>query len=97
MIVNPTQTGWEVIYQPAHALLATTIASHWWEDQRPTRWIETLVALAQHDDETENWTGCDHLTEAGAPLDFALNKNPPCFNHILSPKIYSIKGSGQHS
>ncbi|MEP6984766.1 MAG: DUF3891 family protein, partial [Chloroflexota bacterium] len=29
MIVNPTQSGWEVIYQPAHALLATKIAAQW--------------------------------------------------------------------
>ncbi len=76
MIVNPTQNGWEVIYQPAHAMLAAEIAAHWRADQRPERWIETLVALAQHDDETRDWTGHHHLTDAGAPMDFALNKTP---------------------
>jgi hypothetical protein len=76
MIVNPTQSGWEVIYQPAHALLATKIAAHWRVDQRPERWIETLVALAQHDDESGDWTGKNHLTDSGAPLDFGLNKKP---------------------
>lgn len=75
MIVNPTQTGWEVIYQPAHALLAAKIAARWRADQRPERWIETLIALAQHDDEARDWTGRDHLTESGAPLDFMLS--PP--------------------
>lgn len=76
MIVNPIQNGWEVIYQPAHALLAAQIASHWRADQRPERWVETLVALAQHDDEGRDWTGRAHLTDAGAPLDFALSKVP---------------------
>jgi len=41
MIVNPTQNGWEVIYQPAHALLAAQIATHWRANQRPKRWLET--------------------------------------------------------
>jgi hypothetical protein len=76
MIVNPTQSGWEVIYQPAHALLAAQIASHWHEDQRPSRWVETLVALAQHDDEARDWSGRHHLTVSGAPLDFSLNEIP---------------------
>lgn len=74
MIVNPIQNGWEVIYQPAHALLAAQIASHWRIDQRPERWVETLVALAQHDDEARDWTGRNHLTDAVAPLDFVLSK-----------------------
>jgi hypothetical protein len=76
MIVNPTQNGWEVIYQPAHALLAAKIAAQWRIDQRPERWIETLVALAQHDDEAGDWTGRAHLTDSGAPRDFGLNKEP---------------------
>jgi hypothetical protein len=75
MIVNPTQTSWEVIYQSAHALLATQISAHWRADQRPKRWLETLVALAQHDDEVREWTGRNHLTDASAPLDFALSKS----------------------
>jgi hypothetical protein len=74
MIVNPTQAGWEVIYQSAHALLAAQIGAYWRVDQRPARWIETLVALAQHDDEARDWTGRNHLTDSGAPLDFALSK-----------------------
>lgn len=76
MIVNPIQAGWEVIYQPAHALLAAQIASHWRANQRPTRWIETLVALAQHDDEAQEWKERNHLTESGAPLDFTMPQAP---------------------
>ncbi|MCA0454687.1 MAG: DUF3891 family protein [Chloroflexi bacterium] len=76
MIVNPTQNGWEVIYQPAHALLAAKIAAHWRADQRPQRWLETLVSLAQHDDESGDWSGNGHLSEVGAPLDFSLRERP---------------------
>jgi hypothetical protein len=76
MIVNPTQDGWQVIYQPAHALLAAQIASHWRADQRPARWLETLIAIAHHDDEARDWTHSDHLTDSGAPLDFTQSKSP---------------------
>jgi hypothetical protein len=91
MIVNSTPTGWEVIYQPAHALLAAQIAAHWRTDQRPERWVETLVALAQHDDEAREWTGRHHLTEAGAPLDFSLShssslRQPALVTHELEYK-----------
>ncbi len=92
MIVNPTQDGWEVIYQPAHALLATRIAAQWRVDQRPERWIETLVALAQHDDEAQDWTGSDHLTDSGAPLDFALNKAPSLDQPALVSEGLIYKG-----
>jgi hypothetical protein len=92
MIVNPTQNGWEVIYQPAHALLAARIAAHWREDQRPKRWIETLVALAQHDDEARDWTGHDHLTDSGAPLDFTLSKAPSLRQPTLVTQDLQYKG-----
>ncbi len=93
MIVNPTQSGWEVIYQPAHALLATKIAAQWRVDQRPERWIETLVALAQHDDEFGDWTGSNHLTESGAPQDFALSQKPS----LSQPSLvkYELQSKGQ--
>lgn len=92
MIVNPTQKGWEVIYQPAHALLAARIAAQWRLDQRPTRWIETLVAIAQHDDEAGDWTGQNHLTAAGAPLDFTLNKKPALHQPWLVTQDLQYKG-----
>jgi hypothetical protein len=92
MIVNPTQNGWEVIYQPAHALLAARIAAQWRIDQRPTRWIETLVALAQHDDEAGDWTGDNHLTHSGAPLDFMLNKKPALHQPWLITQDLQYKG-----
>nr|MDQ3395231.1 DUF3891 family protein [Bacteroidota bacterium] len=72
MIVNATSTGWEVIYQRAHGLLAVQIAQYWRADQRPERWIETLAAITEHDDGQEPLHGRHHLTEAGAPKDFTL-------------------------
>ncbi len=92
MIVNSTQTGWEVIYQSAHALLAAKIAAHWRLDQRPTRWIETLVALAQHDDESRDWSGRRHLTDSGTPLDFTLSKAPSLEQPMLVAQELRHKG-----
>lgn len=73
MIVNQHQKGWEVIYHRAHALLAAQIAGHWDPKLRPIRWIETIAAISHHDDLEKEWEG-NHLTEAGAPLDFTLVK-----------------------
>ncbi len=70
MIVNTDKKGWEIIHQRAHGLLAMKIAARWRQDQRPQRWIETLLATAEHDDGQEDWAGTNHLNEAGAPLDF---------------------------
>lgn len=73
MIVNQDQKGWEVIYHRAHALLAAEIAGHWHRKDRPSRLIETVAAISHHDDLEREWEG-EHLTEAGAPLDFTLDK-----------------------
>lgn len=71
MIANLHEKGWEVIYHRAHALLAAQIAGHWHPKQRPIRWLETIAAISHHDDLEKEWEG-NHLTEAGAPLDFTL-------------------------
>jgi len=70
MIVNSMQDGWEVIYQRSHALLAATLVSYWHQALRPERWTETLVAIAQHDDQENYWEGSRQLSDIGAPLDF---------------------------
>ncbi len=74
MIVNPTQTGWSVIYHRAHALLAAQIAGHWDRQNAPVRLSETIAAISHHDDLEQEWEG-DHLTRAGAPLDFTLGED----------------------
>ncbi|MBW4501898.1 MAG: DUF3891 family protein [Scytonema hyalinum WJT4-NPBG1] len=73
MIANLHEKGWEVIYHRAHALLAAQIAGHWHPEKRPLRWLETIAAISHHDDLEKEWEG-NHLTEAGAPLDFTLEK-----------------------
>lgn len=73
MIANLHEKGWEVIYHRAHALLAAQIAGHWHPEKRPLRWLETIAAISHHDDLEKEWEG-NHLTEAGAPLDFTLAK-----------------------
>jgi hypothetical protein len=70
MIVTPTQHGWRVIHQQAHGLLAMQVALQWAQKKRPIRWNETLAALLEHDDGQDPWEDRNHLTEAGAPLDF---------------------------
>ncbi len=72
MIVTQTDTGWQVIHQQAHGLLAVQAAIHWQADKRPKYWIETLVALTEHDDGQDPWEGRNHLTTAGAPLHFQI-------------------------
>jgi len=75
MIVNATIEGWEIIYQQPHALLAAQIGFYWRQKDRPERWMETLAAIAQHDDGQKDWTGKDGITKAGAPADFTLAEN----------------------
>ncbi|MBD2753342.1 DUF3891 family protein [Spirosoma validum] len=72
MIVTQTDEGWQIINQQAHGLLAVQLASHWGTDKRPIHWIETLIALTEHDDGQEPWTGRNHLTKAGGPLHFQI-------------------------
>lgn len=72
MIVNQTDVGWQIINQQAHGLLAVQAAMHWQADKRPAQWVETLIALTEHDDGQEPWEGRNHLTTAGAPLPFQI-------------------------
>ncbi|QKZ14654.1 DUF3891 family protein [Spirosoma sp. KUDC1026] len=72
MIVTQINTGWQIIHQQAHGLLAVQFAQYWQQDKRPAHWIETLVALTEHDDGQDPWVGKKHLTAAGTPLPFQI-------------------------
>ena len=72
MIVTQTDEGWQLINQQAHGLLAVQLALHWQPDKRPAHWVETLIALTEHDDGQDSWKGRNHLTTAGAPLHFQI-------------------------
>lgn len=73
MIVNLQSQGWEIIYHRAHALLAAQIAGFWRNGKNCRQRYETIAAIAHHDDLEKEWEG-DHLTPAGAPLDFTLER-----------------------
>lgn len=73
MIVNSTPAGWQIIYQQAHALLASQLAWHWPTLGAPDQFVGLLAATAQHDDEQADWLGRGGhygLTPAGAPANF---------------------------
>ena len=74
MIVNYKETGWEVITQRAHGSVAAQIAMHWRSAERPVRWMETLLAIAEHDDAEVELDGECLITEAGGPLNFAMKQ-----------------------
>lgn len=74
MIVNQTKAGWDIIFQPAHALLAGKIAMQWKVSEHPEPWADVLSAIVDHDDGQRDWQTRAHLTDAGAPLDFTHQK-----------------------
>lgn len=76
MIVNQTATGWEIIAQPAHALLSLQLAARWLHASEPPRWWETLHAVAHHDNGWHEWEREPKLTEAGHPQNF-IHMPPP--------------------
>jgi hypothetical protein len=71
MIVNSLKEGWEIIYQRSHANLAAILIAAWQRKDQVPRWTELIVATAQHDDQEMFWKETNHLTDIGAPLDFA--------------------------
>ncbi len=72
MIVKSIPTGWEVIYQRAHGLLAAELAFHWEHTERPPHFVKTLLAIAEHDDGVPESRIPENLTPAGAPRHFQL-------------------------
>lgn len=74
MIVNLQADGWEVIYHRAHALLAAEIAGYWDFGEKRPYLYQTIAAISHHDDLEQEWEE-DQLTEAGAPLDFTLERD----------------------
>ena len=72
MIVHYTEQGWEVFTQRAHGLLAAEFALQWKTDERPERWMETLLAIAEHDDAEIELESEHLLTPIGGPLNYAM-------------------------
>lgn len=74
MFVRYIQEGWEIILQRNHALLAAQICARWKLDNQPGRWVETLIACADHDDSSNELEDNILLTETGGPKDFGMGK-----------------------
>lgn len=76
MIVRHVRDGWEVIFQPAHGLLAGALAEQLATDRRSAYWFETKTAVAKHEDSKVAFRSGDrnYVTEAGAPKDFTQVK-----------------------
>jgi len=70
MIVNYTEAGWQIITQRSHGLLAAQLCAQWQTKRRPMRWMETLIATAEHDDVFNEFDNSDLLDANGAPLNF---------------------------
>jgi hypothetical protein len=84
VIVNLVDTGWEIIYHRAHALLAAQIAGNWHTPDDTARLVDTIAAIAHHDDLEREWHG-GNLTKAGAPFDFTLDDSlsvPALYQHV---------------
>jgi len=75
MIVNYGENGWQIISQRAHGLLAGEICFNWKKEGRPQRWLETILATAEHDDAFNEFDN-DHilLNENGGPVNFKMRK-----------------------
>lgn len=74
MIVIYKQSGWEVVTQRAHGLVAAQIAMQWQVKEPAERWSETVLAIAEHDDAEVELGGENLLTETGGPLDYSMKR-----------------------
>jgi hypothetical protein len=86
MIVNYTEKGWQIITQRSHGLLAAQICAKWRKDKQPKRWMETLIATAEHDDVFNEFDNKTLLDANGAPLNFKATK----FDEGLSEQLMDM-------
>lgn len=70
MIVRKSSEGLHIIYQAAHGLLAGKIAEQLKHKFRPADWLETIIAVIEHDDQQLNFEEKEYLSALGVPLDF---------------------------
>lgn len=72
MIVTYNEQGWKVITQRAHGIVAAQLAFEWRVKERPQRWVETVLAIAEHDDAENELDGETLITDSGGPLNFDM-------------------------
>jgi hypothetical protein len=98
MIVTMTDEGWDVIHQPAHALLASKLAHHWKYSEHSPFWTELLTAIAQHDSQQRGLSGDIYLTSTGAPKGFTVSKGEGEVSSLEQPQevIHQARYQGQY-
>jgi hypothetical protein len=74
MIVNYTDAGWQIIMQRAHGLLAAQLCARWKVSNQPVRWMDTLIATAEHDDVYDEFEDDELLNENGGPVNFKMSR-----------------------
>ena len=72
MIVTYTESGWEIVTQRGHGLLAAEFCARWKLSDQPKRWVETLIACAGHDDAFNEFESQPLLTASGGPKNFNM-------------------------
>jgi hypothetical protein len=72
MIVTYKKDGWHVVTQRSHGILAAQLGANWRVADRPERWTETLLAIAEHDDAEVELDGENLITPTGGPLNFNM-------------------------
>ena len=76
MLINFLDKGLEVISHPAHGLLSGKLAQKINSEYRLENWLETLVAIVEHDDEQLSPKQKNCISKIGMPLDFLNNSLP---------------------
>ncbi len=75
MIVNHTAEGWSIVAQRSHGLLAGQICAYWKKENQPKRWIDTLIATAEHDDSHNELEDENLLEKNGGPKNFGSDSD----------------------
>ncbi len=72
MVVTYKEDGWHVVTQRSHGILAAQLGANWRVKDRPERWTETLLAIAEHDDAEAELDGENLITPTGGPLNYDM-------------------------
>ncbi len=70
MIVKNTNEGWRIITQTNHAFLATQIAQALKENFRTEYWLETLLAISNHETLETDFNSGERINNLNLPIDF---------------------------
>jgi hypothetical protein len=92
MIVNYKANGWQIIAQRSHGLLAAQICARWQQSDQLVRWVDTLIATAEHDDVFNELESGPLVNAKGGPIDFKMTN----FDEHLSSQLINraeMKGS----